>query len=51
MIAPSREWTFPVEQNQELGEEYYEAMIPVVGSQLQKAAVRLAAVLNGIFTP
>lgn len=51
VIAPSREWTFPVEQGQELGEEYYEAMIPAVSGQLQRAAVRLAAVLNEVFNP
>jgi hypothetical protein len=49
VIEPSREITFIVEQGQALGEEYYRAAIPVVEEQLQKAAVRLAAVLNEIY--
>jgi hypothetical protein len=50
VIAPSREWTFKVQNEAELGEEYYSAMIPVVEQQLQKAAIRLAGVLNELFT-
>lgn len=48
-IAPSRELTFEVESGQELGEEYYAAAMPFVEQQLQKAAIRLAAVLNELF--
>ena len=49
LIAPSRELTFVVQQGQELGEEYYAAAIPLVESQIQRAGVRLAAVLNTLF--
>jgi hypothetical protein len=49
-LAPSRELAFDVATGDALGDEYYEAAIPVIDLQLRKAGVRLAAVLNEIFS-
>lgn len=48
-IAPSRQLTFAIEQDEELGDEYYERAMPFIEQQLQKAAIRLAAMLNEVF--
>jgi hypothetical protein len=48
-LKPSRELAFDITSGTALGEEYYNAAIPVVDLQLRKAGVRLAAVLNEIF--
>lgn len=48
-IEPSRDLTFAIEQEQELGEAYYERAMPYIERQMQKAGIRLAAVLNQVF--
>jgi hypothetical protein len=49
-LTPSRELAFDVVTGDALGDEYYEAAIPVIDLQLRKAGVRLAAVLNRAFS-
>jgi hypothetical protein len=50
-LALARRHTFRIRDGARLGDDYYEREIPVVAERLQRAGVRLGALLNGIFDP
>ena len=49
-IQPARELAFDVQSGQALDQTYYDDALPVVERRVRMAAVRLAALLNDIFT-
>lgn len=49
-IEPARELTFDVQTGDALDGAYYAAALPVVERRIQMAAVRLAALLNEVFS-
>jgi hypothetical protein len=49
-LADARKYSFGVTSSERLGQDYYEAAMPVVARRLQQAGVRLAGLLNAVFS-
>jgi len=49
-LADARKYTFGVTTSQRLGQAYYDEAMPVVARRLQQAGVRLAGLLDAVFS-
>jgi hypothetical protein len=49
-LKAARKYTFGVTDSQRLGKPYYDEVMPVLARRLQQAGVRLAGLLNVVFS-